>query len=95
MYKGDNENMTQRQSVPLAHILHGNKSQIEAIKELEQLFTLDKSTLFQVIESFQKELNAGLANDRSSDLNMIPSFVTGNKDNKTLSFIFFFSLSFL
>ena len=49
----------------------------EAVKELEQLFCLDKATLLNVVGSFRHELVAGLADDRSSDLNMIPTYVTG------------------
>jgi hexokinase len=69
--------MSQRQAVPLIELRHSTPSQIEAIKELEQQFCLDNSTLNTVIESFQRELVAGLADDRSSDLNMIPTYVTG------------------
>lgn len=69
--------MSQRQAVPLEEIFHGSQSQVEAVKELEQLFCLDKPTLLNIVESFQKELVAGLADDRSSDLNMIPTYVTG------------------
>lgn len=69
--------MSQRQSVPLGELRHGSQGQIDAVKELEQLFCLDKSTLLKVVDSFQRELVAGLADDRSSDLNMIPTYVTG------------------
>ncbi|KAF1797267.1 hexokinase-domain-containing protein [Mucor lusitanicus] len=69
--------MSQRQSVPLGELRHGNQGQIDAVKELEQLFCLDKPTLLKVVDSFQRELVAGLADDRSSDLNMIPTYVTG------------------
>lgn len=70
--------MSQRQSVPLTELRNCSPSQIEAVKELEQQFCLDKQVLLQVVESFQHELVAGLADDRSSDLNMIPTYVTGN-----------------
>lgn len=82
--------MSHRQAVPLIELRHSTPSQIEAIRELEQLFCLDKPTLLNVIESFQRELVAGLADDRSSDLNMIPTYVTGE-----LFFFFFISMSFI
>lgn len=69
--------MSQRQSVPLGRLRHCNEQQADAVKELEQLFCLDKNTLLQVVDSFRNELIAGLADDRSSDLNMIPTYVTG------------------
>lgn len=69
--------MSQRQSVPLNELRHGNQQQMEAVKELEQLFCLDKQTLLNVVDAFRNELIAGLADDRSSDLNMIPTYVTG------------------
>ncbi|KAI8073096.1 hypothetical protein BC940DRAFT_324754 [Gongronella butleri] len=42
------------------------------------MFRLERPTLVQVVEYFDRELKAGLADDRTSDLNMIPSFVTGH-----------------
>jgi hexokinase len=77
--------MSQRQAVPLGELCHGNPSQVEAVNELEQLFCLDKPTLLKIVESFQHELVAGLADDRSSDLNMIPTYVTGIFKNLTLN----------
>lgn len=75
--------MSQRQSVPLTQLRHCNGQQVDAVKELEQLFCLDKNTLLQVVDSFRNELIAGLADDRSSDLNMIPTYVTGKNHNVT------------
>lgn len=69
--------MSQRQSVPLTELRQCNEQQLEAVKELEQLFCLDKPTLLKVVDAFRNELIAGLADDRSSDLNMIPTYVTG------------------
>lgn len=70
--------MSQRQSVPLVNLDHCNEQQTDAVKELEQLFCLDNATLLNIVDSFRNELVAGLADDRSSDLNMIPTYVTGN-----------------
>ncbi|KAI9312535.1 hypothetical protein BX666DRAFT_1988275 [Dichotomocladium elegans] len=56
---------------------HVNLQQQQALDELANLFWLNEETLHVVIDHFQKEIKAGLADDRSSDLNMIPSFVTG------------------
>lgn len=70
--------MSQRQSVPLVNLDHCNQQQTDAVKELEQLFCLDNATLLNIVDSFRNELVAGLADDRSSDLNMIPTYVTGN-----------------
>lgn len=84
--------MSQRQSVPLGELRHGNQGQIDAVKELEQLFCLDKSTLLKVVDSFQRELVAGLADDRSSDLNMIPTYVTGKGNYCQKRAIFTFSI---
>lgn len=81
--------MSQRQSVPLTELRHGNQQQMEAVKELEQLFCLDKSTLLKIVDAFRNELIAGLADDRSSDLNMIPTYVTG------IEVTYFFFLFFL
>jgi hexokinase len=69
--------MSQRQAVPLEEILHCTPAQLEAIRELEGLFCLDRSVLNKIVEAFRNELVAGLADDRSSDLNMIPTYVTG------------------
>lgn len=74
--------MSQRQSVPLTELKNCSPNQVEAVKELEQQFCLDKSVLLNVVESFQRELVAGLADDRSCDLNMIPTYVTGMKKKK-------------
>ncbi|KAI8343350.1 hypothetical protein BC941DRAFT_458843 [Chlamydoabsidia padenii] len=46
--------------------------------ELQQMFCLDKSTLLQIVDYFEKEMKAGLIDDRSNDLEMIPSFVIGH-----------------
>ncbi|ORZ22498.1 hypothetical protein BCR42DRAFT_169665 [Absidia repens] len=46
--------------------------------ELQQMFCLDKSTILHIADSFSSEIKAGLIDDRSSDLQMIPSFVTGH-----------------
>jgi hexokinase len=77
--------MSQRQSVPLVELRHCNQNQAEAVKELEQQFCLDNATLLKVVESFQNELVAGLVDDRSSDLNMIPTYVTGKAKKKKKS----------
>ncbi|KAG0166156.1 glucokinase [Apophysomyces sp. BC1034] len=62
---------------PLYQLRHGNQKQQEAFRELQQLFCLDRQTLINVITQFDTELKAGLADDRKSDLDMIPSYVTG------------------
>ncbi|KAL0075950.1 hypothetical protein J3Q64DRAFT_1773486 [Phycomyces blakesleeanus] len=59
------------------HPHHGNPEQRQAIEELRNLFDLDHNCLVNVIQHFDNELRAGLADDRSSDLNMIPTYVTG------------------
>lgn len=64
-------------SPPFEKLRHVSREQQEAIDDLQSQFWLDRSTLLGVIEQFDKELKAGLMDDRSSDLNMIPSFVTG------------------
>lgn len=56
---------------------HCTEDQAKVLSELHDLFALDKPDLLKVIEAFNVELNAGLTDDKSSDLNMIPSFVTG------------------
>ncbi|KAI8082926.1 uncharacterized protein BX664DRAFT_267498 [Halteromyces radiatus] len=60
------------------HLIHGNEQQQLVMMELQQMFRLDKPTLLQIVDYFDKELKAGLLDDRSSDLNMIPTFVTGH-----------------
>ncbi|ORZ16540.1 hypothetical protein BCR42DRAFT_327062 [Absidia repens] len=42
------------------------------------MLCLDKSTISQIADSFCAELKSGLVDDRSSDLQMIPTFVTGH-----------------
>ncbi|KAI9276689.1 hypothetical protein BDA99DRAFT_115850 [Phascolomyces articulosus] len=64
-------------TIPFEKLKYGNEQQQLAIDELERQFCLDRETLEHVIDQFDKELKAGLLDDRSSDLNMIPSFVTG------------------
>lgn len=59
------------------HLVHGNEQQQLVMMELQQMFCLDKSTLLHIRDAFSKEIKAGLLDDRSSDLNMIPTFVTG------------------
>ncbi|KAF7721470.1 glucokinase [Apophysomyces ossiformis] len=56
---------------------HGNQEQQEAFRELQNLFCVERQTLLNVIHHFDAELKAGLADDRNSDLDMIPSYVTG------------------
>ncbi|RCH86056.1 glucokinase [Rhizopus azygosporus] len=69
--------MSQRQAIPLQQMVHSTPNQREAIRELEQLFCLDQNVLKDIVNSFRNELAAGLADDRTSDLNMIPTYVTG------------------
>lgn len=69
--------MSQRQATPLQEMVHSTPNQREAIRELEQLFCLDQNVLKDIVNSFRNELTAGLADDRTSDLNMIPTYVTG------------------
>lgn len=69
--------MSQRQATPLQQMVHSTPNQREAIRELEQLFCLDQNVLKDIVNSFRNELAAGLADDRTSDLNMIPTYVTG------------------
>ncbi|KAI8332138.1 hypothetical protein BC941DRAFT_403083 [Chlamydoabsidia padenii] len=61
----------------LERLEHVNEQQQLVMMELQQMFSLNRSTLILVLDSFDKELKAGLLDDRSSDLNMIPTFVTG------------------
>lgn len=63
----------------LDYLVHGNEEQQQALMELQHMFCLDKPTLLQIVDYFDKEIKAGLVDDRSSDLNMIPSFVTGKR----------------
>lgn len=60
---------------------HISPQQQRALEELHSEFWLDKPKLLEVMQQFDKELKAGLADDRSSDLNMIPSFVTGKPNH--------------
>ncbi|KAI8137770.1 hypothetical protein BJV82DRAFT_331170 [Fennellomyces sp. T-0311] len=64
-------------SIPFQQLKHANRHQQEELENLHMQFCLSHETLFEVIDHFDKELKAGLVDDRSSDLNMIPSFVTG------------------
>lgn len=57
---------------------YADQQQQEALEEVHRQFWLSEESLHGVIDYFQKELKAGLLDDRSSDLNMIPSFVSGN-----------------
>lgn len=56
---------------------YADQQQREALEEVHRQFWLSEESLHGVIDCFQKELKAGLVDDRSSDLNMIPSFVSG------------------
>ncbi|CAO3682766.1 unnamed protein product [Rhizopus stolonifer] len=69
--------MAQRHAAPLNELAHCTSDQLDAMRELEEQFCLDKSVLQNVVDSFRNEIVAGLADDRSSDLNMIPTYVTG------------------
>ncbi|KAI9280474.1 hypothetical protein BY458DRAFT_500759 [Sporodiniella umbellata] len=69
--------MAHKHAVHLDELSHCTPGQIAAIKELEGLFCLSRSVLQDVVASFRSEIVAGLADDRSSDLNMIPTYVTG------------------
>ncbi|KAI7860604.1 hexokinase-domain-containing protein [Circinella umbellata] len=64
-------------TIPFEKLKYVNEQQQLALEELHRQFCLDRETLEQVINEFDNELKAGLLDDRSSDLNMIPSFVTG------------------
>lgn len=66
----------------LDYLVHGNEEQQLVMMELQHMFSLDKPTLLQIVDYFDKEIKAGLVDDRSSDLNMIPSFVTGNLEGQ-------------
>ncbi|KAI7870429.1 hypothetical protein BDF14DRAFT_1721134 [Spinellus fusiger] len=55
----------------------GSPAQRAAIEELRLLFDLDSQCLVNITKQFNKELEAGLTDDRSSELNMIPTYVTG------------------
>ncbi|KAL1931023.1 hypothetical protein VTP01DRAFT_10160 [Rhizomucor pusillus] len=68
----------------LLHLRHGSPRQQEAVKEIEEMFRVSSSQLNALVRGFKEEMQAGLADDtqaqplpRSSDLKMIPSFVTG------------------
>ena len=66
-------------SIPFQQLKHANQRQQEELENLHVQFCLSRDTLLEVMEHFDKELKAGLVDDRSSDLNMIPSFVSGEK----------------
>ncbi|KAI8983701.1 hypothetical protein BDB01DRAFT_789806 [Pilobolus umbonatus] len=65
---------------PHIELKHGNKQQAETMDELSRMFHIDKSTVNNVIDLFRQDLESGLVDDRSSDLDMIPSYVTGYPD---------------
>lgn len=85
------------QTIPFEKLKYVNEQQQLVLEELQRQFCLDRETLEQVIDEFDKELKAGLLDDRSSDLNMIPSFVTGNNEYLYIPFFppFFFPFFFL
>ncbi|CDS12117.1 hypothetical protein LRAMOSA04312 [Lichtheimia ramosa] len=63
--------------LPLDSLRHVSPQQQRALEELQSMFHLGHDTLFSVVELFRNELKNGLIDDKSSDLNMIPTFVTG------------------
>lgn len=64
--------------LPLDSLKHVSPQQQRALEELQSMFHLGHDTLFSVVELFRNELKNGLIDDKSSDLNMIPTFVTGS-----------------
>ncbi|KAI8372896.1 uncharacterized protein BYT42DRAFT_616097 [Radiomyces spectabilis] len=61
----------------LPALKHGSDKQQQVILDLHREMCLEKQALLAVIASFRNEMQEGLVNDRGSDLNMIPSYVTG------------------
>ena len=65
-------------TLPLDALEHVSPQQQTALEELQRMFRLDHNALFSVVDHLQNELRNGLIDDNSSDLNMIPTFVTGS-----------------
>lgn len=65
---------------------HGSPAQQEAMDKLRDMFQVTRDQLNVLVRGFEEEMRAGLADDshdvatRSSDLKMIPSYVTGMKE---------------
>lgn len=68
----------------IAQLAHGTPRQQAAVEELEEEFCVSLEKLNALVLGFEEEMQAGLADDshaqsafRTSDLKMIPSYVTG------------------